>query len=129
MKRTYQGLLAGLLLGSLPQLASAEGVSAERLLGSAMASAPGREVIVSRVSMPPHTSLPKHWHPGEEYAYVIEGSTTLWQEGKEDTVVSAGEAVLIPLQQVHTAITGDEGATILVFRVHESGKPERYEVD
>ena len=55
----------------------------------------------------------------------LEGSATLWQEGKEDELYQAGEAFKIPLKQVHTAITGDEGVTALVFRVHETGKPER----
>jgi quercetin dioxygenase-like cupin family protein len=81
--------------------------------------------VVSRVSLPPHTALPKHWHPGEEFAYVLEGSVTLWQQGKDETVGYAGDVVKISLKQVHTAITGDEGATVLVFRVHEQGKPER----
>ena len=31
----------------------------------------------------------------------------------------------IPLEQIHTVVTGDEGVTLLVFRVHEKGKPER----
>jgi hypothetical protein len=35
----------------------------------------------------------------------------------------------VPLKQVHTAITTEEGATILVFRVHELGKPERVPVE
>ena len=47
------------------------------------------------------------------------------QEGKADIVMKAGEAIKIPLKQVHTAITGSEGVTALVFRVHEKGQPER----
>ena len=45
-----------------------------------------RKVIVGRVSIPPNTSLPKHWHPGEEFVYGIEGSVKLWQEGKADII-------------------------------------------
>ena len=80
---------------------------------------------MSHVTIPPNTSLPKHWHPGEEFAYVLEGSVTLWQKGKKDIVGREGEIVKVPLRQVHTAITGDEGVTLLVFRVHEKGQPER----
>jgi quercetin dioxygenase-like cupin family protein len=79
--------------------------------------------------MPPNISLPKHWHPGEEFAYVLEGSVTLWQKGKDDIVGKAGDVVKIPLKQVHTAITTDQGATLLVFRVHEQGEPERIPVE
>lgn len=101
------------------------GPKLETLLKTVLEGVDGTEVIVSRVTIPPNTSLPKHWHPGEEFAYVLEGSVTLWQKGRDDLVGTAGDALMVPLKQVHTAITTDEGATILVFRVHEQGQPER----
>jgi quercetin dioxygenase-like cupin family protein len=105
------------------------GVMLENLLQSQLAGFEGAEVIVSRVTVPPHTALPKHWHPGEEFAYILEGSVVLWQDGKDDVLARTGEVVAVPLKQVHTAVTKDEGATILVFRVHEQGKPERIPVE
>ena len=101
----------------------------ENLLHEVLEGVEGTEVIVSRVRVPPNTSLPRHWHPGEEFAYVLEGSATLWQEGKDDIVVNAGEVAKVPLRQVHTAISGEEGATFLVFRVHVQGEPERVLVE
>lgn len=109
--------------------AAESGPTLETLLKTALEGVEGTEVIVSRVTMPPHTTLPKHWHPGEEFAYVLEGSVTLWQEGKEELVIAQDAVAKIPLKQVHTAMTLDEGATILVFRVHEQGKPERVPVE
>ena len=101
----------------------------ETLLSAVLEGVEGTEVIVSRVTIPPDTSLPKHWHPGEEFAYVLEGTIVLWQDGKADITGKKGDTVKVPLKQVHTAMTGDEGATILVFRVHEQGEPERVLVD
>ena len=101
----------------------------ETLLTAQLEGAVGTEIIVSRVVIPPHTSLPKHWHPGEEFAYVLEGSAILRREGKADLTTSKGEVIKISLKEIHTAVTTDEGATILVFRVHEHGKPERVLVD
>ena len=97
----------------------------ENLLKSQLEGVKDTEIIVSRVTIPPNTSLPKHWHPGEEFAYVLEGSAVLWQEGKDDLIGKKGDVLKVPLNQIHTAVTTDEGATILVFRVHELGKPER----
>lgn len=105
------------------------GLELENLLRAELEGFEGAEVIVSRVTIPPHTSLPRHWHPGEEFGYVLEGSCTLWQEGKEDVLVQAGDVLKVPLEQVHTAVTKDEAVTILVFRVHETGKPERVPVE
>jgi quercetin dioxygenase-like cupin family protein len=101
----------------------------ETLLSAQLEGVEGTEVIVSRVVIPPNTSLPRHWHPGEEFAYVLEGSAILRRDGKAELKMSKGEVVKIPLQAIHTAVTTDQGATILVFRVHEQGKPERVLVD
>ena len=108
---------------------STSGPVLETLLRATLQRVEGTEIIVSRVTMPPNTSLPKHWHPGEEFGYVLEGSVTLWQEGKDDIVCKTGDVVRIPLKQVHTAITKGEAATLLVFRVHEEGAPERVPVE
>ena len=106
-----------------------KGPKLENMLEAVLEGTPGTEVIVSRVWIPPHTSLPKHWHPGEEFAYVLEGSVILWQDGKDDLALEAGDVIKIPLKQLHTAITKEQGTTILVFRVHEQGKPERTVVE
>jgi quercetin dioxygenase-like cupin family protein len=128
-KHTIPALLVALSLGatlSLPALAHPPGKpKLENLMKATLERVKDTEVIVSRVTIGPNTTLPKHWHPGEEFAYIIEGEVTLWQKGKADTVGKAGDAIQVPLKQIHTAISGPKGAVILVFRVHESGKPER----
>ena len=113
---------------SEPEVAVAENsqeLKLEDLLTSPLEGVEGTEVVVSRVTIPPNTALPKHWHPGEEFGYVLSGSVVLWQEGKEDVIGQEGDVLTVPLKQVHTAMTRDEGATILVFRVHELGQPGR----
>ena len=97
----------------------------ENLLTAKLARVENTEVIVSRVTIPPNSSLPTHWHPGEEFGYVIQGSVTLIQKGKADITSKAGDVVKVPFKQIHSAKTQNEGAVILVFRVHESGQPER----
>ena len=97
----------------------------KNLLSTELEGVKDTDVVVSRVTIPPNTSLPKHWHPGEEFAYVLDGSVTLWQKGKRNVKGKKGDLVKVSLKQVHTAITGDEGVELLVFRVHERGQPER----
>jgi len=87
------------------------------------------EVVVSITTVPPNTKLPVHWHPGEEFAYVLDGSVTLHQEGKPDEHYKKGEVGVVPLKQVHTVSTQDEAVKILIFRVHELGQPGRVLVD
>jgi len=108
---------------------SADGVKLETLLKAQLEGVDGTEVIVSKVQIPANTSLPKHWHPGEEFVYILEGSVTLWQKDKKSITGRTGEVLKVPLEQIHTGITGNEGASLLVFRVHEQGKPERVMVE
>lgn len=130
MKITNVILLGSIvLLTAISSQSFAEGLKLENMLRSQLEAINGTEVIVSRVSIPPHSSLPKHWHPGEEFAYILDGSVTLWQEGKESIVGKKGDVMKVPLKQIHTAMTGEEAVTILVFRVHEQGKPERTKVE
>ena len=95
------------------------------LLTTALKSTEGLEVVVSHVALPPNFNLPMHWHPGEEFAYILQGSVSLILDGEGEQEAFAGEVGVVPLKKVHTARSGDEGATILVFRVHEEGQPGR----
>ena len=99
------------------------------LLTSQLEGAENTEVVVSKTTVPPHTTLPTHWHPGEEFAYVLDGYFILHQDGKADEFYRKGDVGIVPLKQVHTVSTQEEGATILIFRVHELGQPGRILVD
>ena len=97
----------------------------ENLLRAELEVVEGTEVIMSRIEIPAGTELPKHYHPGEEFVYVLEGSGTAWLKGKDDVHFKAGDFMKIPYKQVHTARAGDTGFKALVFRVHQKGQPER----
>ena len=121
-------LVVSFLLVNYSQATAGE-VQIQSLMKTQLEGVGGTEVIVSKVTMPANTSLPKHWHPGEEFVYILEGSVTLWQKGKEDVAGNVGELIKVPLRQIHTGITGKEGATLIVFRVHEQGQPERVKAE
>ena len=106
-----------------------KGLEVNNLLSSELELTEGVEVVVSHLVVPPNTTLPKHWHPGEEFVYVLEGSGILWQKDKEDIILKKGEVYKVPLEQIHTAKTLEETATVLVFRVHKKGEPVRVPVE
>lgn len=87
---------------------------------------PDREVLVDLVEIPPNASLDRHWHPGEEFHYYLEGEPEILIEGKGTTRPSPGTVGHVPFEKVHRAGAGKAGAKILVFRVHTKGKPWRY---
>ena len=106
-----------------------QGLIIDNILTSQLDSVAGTEIIVNHVEMPANTTLPKHWHPGEEFVYVLEGSSVLWQKDKPDVHLKKGDVIKVPLKQIHTARTGEEGVMLLVFRVHEMGQPVRVNVE
>ena len=116
-------------LGQAAEPSQSASVQAENLLRESIADVEGKEIIVSRVSFPPHTELPWHWHPGEEFFYVIDGSVTLKRRGEPDLPAVQGDAQKISSEVVHTGSTGEQGAELVIFRVHASGEPERYLAD
>ena len=87
-------------------------------------SAPGREVIQSRIDFDPGTSFGKHSHPGEEIIYVLEGLLEYEIEGKPPVTLKAGEVLFVPAGVIHAArnvgtTKGSELATYVV----QKGKP------
>jgi quercetin dioxygenase-like cupin family protein len=87
---------------------------------------PGGEIIVSYVEIPPRTTLDRHWHPGEEFHYYLDGKVEILIDGEPSITGTPGGVGHVPYKKTHTAVTGDEGARILVFRVHTKGEPVRY---
>jgi quercetin dioxygenase-like cupin family protein len=99
------------------------------MLRSPIQAAPGLEVIVSDVIIPAGASVPLHWHPGEEFVYVIEGSAIHREQGLPDQVLEAGDTYVIRPEARHSPVGGPEGARAIVFRVHVAGQPERVLVE
>ena len=87
------------------------------------------EIVVSHLTIPPNMQLPKHWHPGEEFQYYLKGSGVLWQEGKPDIHLKKGDIFHLPFKQVHSARSLEDGATVLVFRVHQKGEPVSIKIE
>ncbi len=98
------------------------------MLRAGLTAAPDLEVLISDVIIPAGVEVPRHYHPGEEFVYVIEGSAIHVEEGKPDREIKAGEAMAISPEAVHAPRGGTNGARAIVFRVHVKGQPERIPV-
>ncbi len=86
---------------------------------------PGKEVIISMVELPPGAKSPKHTHPGEEYAFVIEGEAIQMIGQNAEETVRPGKVAPIPYGQPHYVRTDKGPLRAIVFRIHDAGKPER----
>jgi quercetin dioxygenase-like cupin family protein len=113
----------GLGLYSLSQAQTVAGLKRTDLQRHDL-SVPGREVIQTRVEIDPGVPFSKHWHPGEEIIYVLEGSLEYQIEDRPPVTLKAGDVLFIPARTVHAArnvgkVKGVELATYVV----EKGKP------
>jgi quercetin dioxygenase-like cupin family protein len=127
MKATrIMGVVALLVVGCLaPHLALAQEQSIQRaeLLRHDLA-VPGRELVQVRVDFGPGAAFGRHRHPGEEIAYVIEGSLEYEVEGRPTVTLNAGDVLFIPAGTIHAArnVGSDNGAELATYIV-EKGKP------
>jgi quercetin dioxygenase-like cupin family protein len=87
-------------------------------------SIPGRELIQNRVDIAPDTPAIRHWHPGEEIIYVLEGSLEYEIDGRRPLTVNAGEALTVPAEAIHAVRNvGGGNAAELATYVVEKGRP------
>ena len=89
-----------------------------------ISASPGREVVQVRVDFDPGCVAPKHWHPGEEIIYVLEGTLEYELEGQPPVTVKAGDVLFVPAGTVHSArnVGSGNGAELATYVV-EKGLP------
>jgi quercetin dioxygenase-like cupin family protein len=84
---------------------------------------PGREVVQTEVTLAPGVLAPRHWHPGEEIVYMLEGSIEYVIDGQPPVTLKPGEVLFIPAGAVHSARNVGTGkGTELATYLLEKGK-------
>jgi len=121
-------LVAGLAAGLLgDRLLDAQPVPAKvtELLRTDLAGMEGKELIVQLVEVAPGAATGRHFHPGHEVAYVLDGTGLLEIEGRPPALLKAGEVNYIPARQVHEGRNAGTSTPLrlVVFRIHEKGQP------
>ena len=87
--------------------------------------ADGRELLMYRADFIPGGALGRHFHPGPELIYVLEGALILEQDGHPPMTLKAGDTAYLPHKHIHKAQNGSGTgqAKALVFLVGEKGQP------
>lgn len=84
----------------------------------------GREVVQTRVDFAPGAVSLRHSHPGEEIAYVLEGTLEYEVEGRPTVTLKVGESLFIPAGANHVARNVGTGkASELATYLVTKGKP------
>jgi quercetin dioxygenase-like cupin family protein len=114
------GIIGDQLLG-----AQHEAVKRQVLLTTDLAGIDGKEGIMVLAEIAPGATTGKHYHPGHEFAYVLEGSLTLEVPGKPPVTFKVGDSVYQPPRQVHEGKNASmtDPVKILALYLSEKGQP------
>ena len=132
MKRTAFMLVvtmaAGIVIGMVgTQVVKAqqEGLKRTELLKTELSSLEGKEANMVLVEFEPGAVIGRHFHPGDELAYILEGSLSLEREGQPAVTMKAGDAIHQPPKQVHSGrnTSATDPVKLIVIWIVEKGQP------
>jgi quercetin dioxygenase-like cupin family protein len=86
-------------------------------------SIPDREGVMAWVELPPGSAEGKHTHPAEVFAFVLEGTISLENEGNPTATLKAGDVFHISPGKIHQGINnGSVTAKLAAVFIAEKGK-------
>lgn len=112
--------------GSIATYAPPQGIS--EVLTGPIDAAPGRSLVMGDLNMPAGAPIPRHYHHGEEFLYVLGGSAIVSRPGTADVTLRPGEGLRIASGTVHWGRAGSEGVRAVASWVSVDGQPLRVAV-
>lgn len=79
--------------------------------------------ILVQIDCKPGELIPRHFHPGIEISYVLEGDGLLIVSGRPDQELRTGDTFHIPAGMPHSVHIGGRGARALCTYVVDKDKP------
>jgi quercetin dioxygenase-like cupin family protein len=85
----------------------------------------GKEASVFLAELGPGANMGKHYHPGDAFAYILDGTMLLEIEGGKSVTLKAGQSGSLPPRTVHDDKNASQTASLkfLVFHVAKKGDP------
>jgi quercetin dioxygenase-like cupin family protein len=95
------------------------------ILRKAMTGVEGKEVVVFIADLPPGAIAGRHYHPGDEAIYMLQGSLLFEPDHGPAFELKAGEITFNPAKHVHKAknTSSSEAAKVLNCMLAEKGQP------
>lgn len=105
--------------------AAAQSAAIQRQVLERSTSAGGeRDVLLVRVEIAPGAAAGRHFHPGIETGYVVEGETVMEIDGEAPRALGPGDTYLIPAGRIHDArASGKQRVVVIATFVIERGQP------
>jgi quercetin dioxygenase-like cupin family protein len=131
MKRSIFTLAVTLALGiavgaGLTSFVNAmQHVKVKELYKADLVTSEGKEASMFLAELGPGANMGKHYHPGDAFAYILEGTMLLEIVGKESVTLKPGQSGSLPPRTVHDDKNASQTAPLkfLVFHVAKKGDP------
>jgi quercetin dioxygenase-like cupin family protein len=131
MKRSTFTLAGTLVLGiaigaGLTGLVNAmQHVKVSEIYKASLVTSEGQEASMFLAELGPGANMGKHYHPGDAFAYILEGTMLLEIVGKESVTLKPGQGGSLPPKVVHDDKNASQTAPLkfLVFHVAKKGEP------
>lgn len=132
MKRTVMMIAVTLVIGVALGMVTSQVLMAQQapikrttLQQKDLEGTPGSEIIMYTAEVIPGGVAGRHFHPGPEVGYILEGSLILEPDGQQPITFKKGQSFHNPAKGVHNAKNGSktEPAKVLVVLIGEKGAP------
>ncbi len=123
-KATVAALVAGVGIGAVGATAVlGQAEVSRKLLGAIGVAGTDREAHIGTGAFPGGGRIGRHFHPGEELAYVAEGRVVLSVEGQPDRMLQAGDSYVVPRGVIHSARAEGGPAKVVAVWIVDKGQP------
>ncbi len=99
------------------------------LLRTELAGLSNKQAIIGVAEIAAGARPGRHYHPGDEFFYVLDGSVTWEEDGKPPAVLHAGQIGHQPAGRVAQVTNITRPVKALVILIHEKGQPVRIAVE
>ena len=124
-------ILAGCAAAPVPPASTADPAvltpppGINQVIEGPIVAAPGHSLVLGDLNLAPGAAIPRHKHRGEEFVYVLGGSTVLSRAGEPDITLVAGQSLRIAPGTVHWGRAGPDGLRAISAWVKVDGQPLR----
>ena len=117
------GLIVG--LGTTGPGSAMEHAKVSELYKANLVTSDGKEASMFLAELGPGANMGKHYHPGDAFAYILEGTMLLEIDGGQSVTLKSGQSGSLPPRTVHDDKNASQTAPLkfLVFHVAKKGDP------
>ena len=122
---TLAGIMIGAVGDTYVNAQNAPQITRTEILRKPMSAVEGKEVVVFTADVPPGGVADRHYHPGDEAIYMLQGALVFTPDHEQPFELKAGEITFNPAKHIHQAknTSASEPAKVLNCMIAEKGQP------